>query len=67
MKNTLLVALTLLLLAAVGWFVWTNWGTPLSQVPGQLSAGISRLLTGMVGGLAGFGASVRDSFRMPGR
>jgi hypothetical protein len=67
MKNFLMLALIFLLILAVGWFVWSNWGSQLSDVPGQISGQISRMLTGIMGSLAGFGASVRDSFRMPGR
>ena len=66
MKTVLLVLLIVVILAA-GWYVWTNYGDQLSQVPGQISASIGKMLTGMTGSLAGFGNAVRDSFRMPDR
>lgn len=67
MKNFLLVALILVVLAALAWFAWMNWGAQLSQVPGQLSATLSRMLMGISESLAGFGRAVSESFRMPGR
>jgi len=63
MKKTILVIVVLLALAAGGFYVWMNWGPQLAALPGQVAGRMTQILTGLVGGLAGFGQAVADSFK----
>jgi hypothetical protein len=63
MLKTILIIVLLVVLAAGCWYVWLNWGPQLAALPGQVAGRLAQILGGLVGGLAGFGQAVANSFR----